>query len=74
VTLKSEKDLSNLPMSLHLKRSSWENIFNVVQMCVPVSLEPKEQRTYFDRTGKEWTVGDFWDSVRELKKQLEKED
>ena len=70
----SRGDKINLDVSLTLNRHSWENLLNVANMCVPVSLEPEEQRTYFDRTGKEWTVGDFWDSVRELKKQLAQED
>ena len=67
-------DLSDIPMSLHLSRSGWECLLNVVKMCVPVGLEPEERKTYLERTGKEWTVGDFWDSVRELKKQLRQED
>ncbi len=78
-------DLSEMPTSthisesfprraLHLSQSSWKNLLNVVTMCVPVALEPKEKKTYLERTGKEWTVGDFWDSVRELRKQLGQED
>ncbi len=67
-------DLSDMPMSLHLSQSSWKNLFNVVKMCVPVGLDPEERKTYLERTGKEWTVGDFWDSVHELRKQLRQGD
>ena len=68
-----EIDLSSLSMSLRLNRESWENLLGVIKMCVPVALEPKEQRNYFDSTGKEWTVGDFWSSVDELQTQLGQE-
>ena len=61
-------------MSLHLSRSSWENLLRIIKMCVPVSLADEERETYFRRTGKHWTVGDFWDSVRELRNQLGLED
>lgn len=61
-----EKDIS-----LTLQRASWENILGVIKMCVPVSLDEDEREMYFRRTGKHWTVGDFWDSVKELRDQLE---
>ncbi len=67
-------DLSEMPMSFHLSRSSWKTLLNVITKCVPVGLDPEERKTYLERTGKEWTVGDFWDSVRELRKQLGQED
>ena len=65
-----DSDLSSMPISLRISRPSWERLLNVVKMCVPVSLDPEERKKYLDRTGKEWTVGDFWDSVKELRKQL----
>ena len=66
-------DLSSISTSLRLDRSSWENLFSVIKLCVPVILEPDERKTYLERTGKEWTIGDFWDSVKELQKQLGEE-
>lgn len=66
-----EIDLSSLSVSLRLNRSSWENLFSVIKMCVPIELEPEEQKKFLEITGKEWTIGDFWNSVRELQDQLE---
>jgi len=67
-------DPSSSPTSLRLSLSSWENLFSVIKMCVPVELESEECEKYLEQTGKEWTVGDFWASVKELQTQLGQED
>ncbi len=63
-------ELSNMPRSLRLSLPSWENLLNTIKMCVPVGLSDDERETYFKKTGKHWTVGDFWESVNELRTQL----
>lgn len=65
-----EDGKSNPMWSLTLSHSSWKNLFSVIKMCVPIELEPEEQEKYLEITGKEWTIGDFWNSVRELQDQL----
>ena len=67
-------DLSNSQTSLHLNHASWETLLGVIKQCVPVSLDDGEQEKYFKITGKKWTVGDFWDSVKELQTQLGQEE
>lgn len=74
LALSLQEDSEESMPSLCLSHSSWKNMLDVIKMCVPVELESEERETYFRRTGKEWTIGDFWDSVKELQEQLGDED
>ncbi len=59
-------------LNLHLGRSSWNNLLRVLRLCVPTDLSDDEKKKYLDTTGKEWTIGDFWDSMHELQTQIDK--
>lgn len=59
---------------LRLRRSSWENLFRVLEWCsvdLPTASQLEEYKAQND--GEHFTMGNFWAAVQELQRQFGEE-